>query len=87
MQVLKIKGSHRPITAHEIAYEISKIPANGWRNKLGSVSVANVLKRLIARGAVTVSQGHIKTYELKNMNTPFRQFSTPAPKRIHESGD
>ena len=87
LQVLKIKGSRNPITAHEIAYEISKIPSNGWRNKLGAVSVANVLKRLVARGAVNVSQGHIKTYELKNVNTPFKQFSIPLPKRIHESGD
>ncbi len=76
MQVMKIKGT--AISAREIAYEISKIPANGWRNKLGSQSVANILKQLIARGAIEVFKGHTHTYKLKDGSTPFRQYSRPA---------
>ncbi len=75
MQTMKILG--RPVSAHDIAYEISKIPANGWRNRLGSQSVANILKQLIGRGAVDVVKGHTHTYELKDPTTPFRQYSRP----------
>ncbi len=63
MQTMKILG--RPVSAHDIAYEISKIPANGWRNRLGSQSVANILKQLIGRGAVDVVKGHTQWQKLK----------------------
>ena len=76
MQTLKVLG--RPVSAHEVAYELSKIPANGFRNKLGAQSVANILKLLIARGAINVLKGHIHTYKLKDGSTPFRQYSRPA---------
>jgi len=76
MQTLKVLA--RPVSAHEIAYELSKIPANGFRNKLGAQSVANILKRLIARGGVEVFKGHTHTYKLKDANAPFKRYSRPA---------
>ena len=76
LQTMKILA--RPVSAHEIAYELSKIPCNGWRNTLGSQSVANTLKLLIARGAVNVLKGHTHIYQLKDPNAPFRQYGKPA---------
>ena len=76
---MKILGG--PVSAHDIAYEISKIPCNGWRNALGSQSVANVLKLLNARGAIKVykSKNHsVSTYELKDPTAPFKQYGKPA---------
>ena len=79
LQTMKILA--RPVSAHEIAYELSKIPCNGWRNTLGSQSVANVLKLLKARGAVKISMGKNKQahiYKLRDPNAPFKQYGKPA---------
>jgi hypothetical protein len=76
LQIMKILA--HPLSASDIAYEISKIPCNGWRNSLGSRSVANVMKLLYARGAIEIIEGHTNTYKLKDPHVPFKQYGKPA---------
>ncbi len=75
LQIMKILIE--PLSARDIAYELSKIPCNGWRNSLGSRSVANVMKLLYARGAIEIIEGHTNRYKLKDPHAPFKQYGKP----------